>query len=522
LRWRSTAIFVRLANKGVSKATVGTHLKCLSHAVSSATKAAAMPSPSTLYDKLWDDHEIARRADGTSLIYIDRHLAHEVSTPQSFEALRLRGRTVRRPDTHICVPDHAVSTRSRKSNASGPMAHAQIEQLYKNAEEFGLPLIPLDDPRQGIVHVVGPELGFTLPGTVLACGDSHTSTHGAFGALAFGIGASECATVMALQCLPQKRAKTMAVRIAGALGTWVSAKDVALNIVAHLGPGGANGYAVEYQGEAVRAMSMEARMTLCNMTIEAGARIGLVAPDETTFAYLNGRALAPNGDAWDDALAYWGTLTSDEDAPFDRVVEIDASDIGPCVSWGTTPFESAPVTAHVPKVEACDDASARNRLEQVCDYMGLSPGQALTDIAITHAFIGSCTNGRIEDLRAAASVLKGRHIAQGVTAIAVPGSTQVKHQAETEGLDQIFEASGFEWREAGCSLCVAINDDRLQAGDRCASTSNRNFEGRQGKGARTHLMSPAMAAAAAITGRLADVRTLDGQAHVRSQKERAS
>ncbi|MEL7197787.1 MAG: 3-isopropylmalate dehydratase large subunit [Pseudomonadota bacterium] len=470
-----------------------------------------MPASRTLYAKLWDDHEIARREDGTSLLYIDRHLAHEVSTPQSFETLRTRRRKVHRPETHLCVPDHAVSTRSRLTTASGPMAHAQIEQLYANAEEFGLPLIRLEDAQQGIVHVVGPELGFTLPGIVLACGDSHTSTHGAFGALAFGIGASECATVMALQALTQKRARTMAVRIKGALGPWVTAKDVALSIIAHLGASGANGFAVEYQGEAVRAMSMEARMTLCNMTIEAGARIGLVAPDETTFAYLKDRPHAPKGEAWEEALTYWRTLPSDPDAVFDRVVEIDADTIAPSVSWGTTPYESLPVTARVPFLEDAGDEASCARLVQVCSYMGLTPGQPLEEVAITHAFIGSCTNGRIEDLRAAASVLKGRHIAAGVTALAVPGSTAVKRQAEAEGLDAIFRAAGFEWREAGCSLCVAINDDRLGARERCASTSNRNFEGRQGKGARTHLMSPAMAAAAAITGKLTDVRKLAGE-----------
>lgn len=467
----------------------------------------------TLYDKLWEDHEIALRDDGTSLIYVDRHLAHEVSTPQSFAALRQGQRAVRRPETHIAVPDHAVSTTSRSEQAGEELARQQIAQLYTNAESFGIPLFRLDDPRQGIVHVIGPEQGFTLPGITLACGDSHTSTHGAFGALAFGIGASECASVMALQCLPQKRAKTLAITIEGTLGEgtlgpWVSAKDVALAIIDLLGPGGAAGYAVEYRGAAVRAMSMEARMTLCNMTIEAGARIGLIAPDETTFAYIKGRPYAPKGEDFAKAQAYWETLASDAGAQFDRELTLNTDGLAPYVTWGTTPSEAAPITGAVPAEADLATSSQRQRLRKVCAYMGLAPGQRLDEIAIDHVFIGSCTNGRIEDLRAAASVLAGQHIAKGVTALVVPGSAQVKRAAQAEGLDAVFLAAGCEWREAGCSMCVAINQDRLAPGQRCASTSNRNFEGRQGQGARTHLMSPAMAAAAAITGRLTDVRKL--------------
>lgn len=471
----------------------------------------AIPNPRTLYDKLWDDHVIAERDDGTTLLYIDRHLAHEVSTPQSFETLKARNRRVRRPTTHLVVPDHAVSTRSRSEAAGDAQAQSQIRRLYQNADAFGLPLIRLDDPRQGIVHVIGPELGFTLPGLTIACGDSHTSTHGAFGALAFGIGASECATVMAMQCLVQKRARTMAVVIEGVPGEFVSAKDIALSFIAAIGPGGAAGHAVEYRGSTVAAMSMEARMTLCNMTIEAGARVGLVAPDQATFDYIAGRPLAPAGDDFDLAIACWSTLASDEGACFDRTVHLDARHIAPFITWGTTPSEAAPITGHVPTLAAIADAQGQARLRRVCDYMGLAPGQPFDTIAIDHVFIGSCTNGRIEDLRAAARVTRGHKLAAGVTAIVVPGSAAVRRQAEAEGLDKIFTTAGYQWREAGCSMCVAINDDRLQPGQRCASTSNRNFEGRQGQGARTHLMSPAMAAAAAITGRLTDVRTLEAR-----------
>lgn len=468
-----------------------------------------MPSARTLYDKLWEDHVIKERDDGTTLLYVDRHLAHEVSTPQSFEILRNRSRKVRRPQTHIAVPDHAVSTQSRSEKSGEPLAQAQIAKLYENADHFGIPLIRLNDPRQGIVHVIGPEQGFTLPGLTLACGDSHTSTHGAFGALAFGIGASECATVMALQCLPQKRSKTMEILVNGELSEWVSAKDLALAIIKQLGPGGASGYAIEYRGPVIAAMSMEARMTLCNMSIEAGARVGLIAPDQTTFDYIRGRPYAPQGPNFERAIEYWLTLASDDDANFDRTVAIDADALAPYVSWGTTPSEAASVNSRVPGEEQVESESARKRLRQVCDYMGIVPGQLLSEISIDHVFIGSCTNGRIEDLRAAASVAKRATIAAGVTAIVVPGSAAVKKQAEEEGIDHIFTSAGYEWRDSGCSMCVAINQDRLQPGQRCASTSNRNFEGRQGQGVRTHLMSPAMAAAAAITGHLTDIRQLE-------------
>ena len=389
-----------------------------------------------------------------------------------------------------------------------PQAAAQVSRLYDNAKHFGLPLITLEDARQGIVHVVGPELGFTLPGLAIACGDSHTSTHGAFGALAFGIGASECASVMATQCLIQKRAGTLAVEFTGLLGPGVTAKDMALAMIAKVGFGGASGYAIEYRGEAVRALSMEARMTLCNMSIEAGARVGLVAPDEVTFAYCKGRPLSPKGTDWDIALAYWRTLGTDDRAVFDETVCIDASAIAPQVSWGTRPSDTLPVTGHVPDPADAASPEDRLRITRALEYMGLTAGQALEDISIDHVFIGSCTNGRIEDLRAAARVLSGRKVASRVTALAVPGSTAVKRQAEEEGLDRIFKEAGFEWREAGCSMCVAINPDRLAPGQRCASTSNRNFEGRQGVGARTHLLSPAMAAAAAVSGHLSDVRKL--------------
>lgn len=467
-----------------------------------------MSDARTLYAKLWDDHVVAERDDGTTLIYVDRHLAHEVSTPQSFATLRTKGRAVRHPATNLALVDHAVPTTQRSAPISDPQARAQVDRLYDNARDFDLPLITLEDARQGIVHVVGPELGFTLPGLAIACGDSHTSTHGAFGALAFGIGASECATVMATQCLIQTRARTLAVEFIGMLGKSITAKDMALAMIAEIGFGGASGHAIEYRGEAVRALSMEARMTLCNMSIEAGARVGLVAPDELTFAYCEGRALAPKGAGWEAALDYWRTLASDEGALFDSTVTIDASAIAPQVSWGTRPSDTLPITGRVPDPEAVDLPEDRRRIARALDYMGLTVGMALEDVAIDHVFIGSCTNGRIEDFRAAAAVLAGRRVAGGVTALAVPGSTAVKRQAEEEGLDRIFTDAGFQWREAGCSMCVAINPDRVATGQRCASTSNRNFEGRQGVGSRTHLLSPAMAAAAAVTGHLTDVRNL--------------
>jgi 3-isopropylmalate/(R)-2-methylmalate dehydratase large subunit len=461
----------------------------------------------TLYEKLWESHVVADLGGGEALLYIDRQLVHEVSSPQAFRSLRDGGRGLRRPETHLAVADHAVPTRSRGTIAD-PLARAQVAELVGNVADFHVPYLALNSAGQGIVHVVGPETGFTLPGITLVCGDSHTTTHGAFGALAFGIGASECGTVMAAQCLRQKRAKTMRVTLTGTLSPWVSAKDVALALIARIGALGAAGYAVEYAGPAVTAMSMAARMTLCNMTIEAGGRIGLIAPDDSAFAFLRGRPNAPTGALWDAAVVYWKALASDPDAVFDREVTLDLSDIAPHVTWGTTPDEAAPITAAVPDPVDTADASARRHAEKALTYMDLSPGTPLEQVVIDRVFIGSCTNGRLEDLRAAAAVANGRHVARGVTAIVVPGSTATKTAAEAEGLDRIFIDAGFEWRHAGCSMCVAMNDDRLAPGERCASTSNRNFEGRQGQGGRTHLMSPAMAAAAAVTGRLTDVRTL--------------
>ena len=461
----------------------------------------------TLYEKLWDDHVVAQLGNDTTLLYIDRQLVHEVSSPQAFRSLREHGRGLRRPATHLAVADHAVPTRQRGIIAD-PLARAQVSELIDNAADFDVPYLPLDSAGQGIVHVVGPESGFTMPGITLVCGDSHTTTHGAFGALAFGIGASECGIVMATQCLPQTKAKTMRVTLTGALSPWVSAKDVSLALIAKIGALGATGHAVEYAGPVVSEMSMAARMTLCNMTIEAGGRIGLVAPDNTTFAYLLGRPRAPKEAQWDAAVACWRSLASDTDAIFDREVMLDLSKIAPHVTWGTTPDEASPITAVIPDPAKASNESARRHASKALAYMNLTPGTALDQIAIDRVFIGSCTNGRIEDLRIAASVAKGRHVAAGVSAIVVPGSTATKAAAEAEGLHLIFIEAGFEWRHAGCSMCVAMNDDRLSSGERCASTSNRNFEGRQGLGGRTHLMSPAMAAAAAVAGHLVDVRTL--------------
>lgn len=461
----------------------------------------------TLYDKLWDGHVVTDMGDGVALLYIDRHLLQEVSTHQSFLALRERDRAARRPATNLAVPDHAVPTNGRTAALTG-LAAAQVARLAENARDFGLPHIALDDPRQGIVHVIGPEQGFTLPGITLACGDSHTSTHGAFGALAFGIGASDCATVLATQCLVQTRARTMAVEVEGALGQWIGAKDLALYLIGRFGAGFGTGHAVEYRGAAVSAMSMAARMTLCNMTIEGGARVGLIAPDATTFAYVEGRPYAPGQDSFGAAVDYWRTLPSDPDAIYDALLSVDVTDLAPQVTWGTNPQDAAPIDGRVPDPDAAASDAARVQQRRALDYMQLKPGTVLADIAIDRAFIGSCTNGRIEDLREAALVAAGRRVAPGVRALVVPGSTPVKHQAEAEGLDLIFRDAGFEWRDAGCSMCVAMNEDRLAPGERCASTSNRNFEGRQGRGGLTHLMSPAMAAAAAVTGHLVDVRAL--------------
>ncbi|MEG3176575.1 3-isopropylmalate dehydratase large subunit [Sphingomonas sp. RB3P16] len=453
---------------------------------------------STLYDKLWSTHVVASEPGGVDLLYIDRMLLHEVSSPQAFAGLRDAGRVPRRIAPFLAVADHAVPTHHRSRPIGDPQARAQVALLEANCAAVGIDYLPLDDVRQGIVHVIGPEQGFTLPGTTLVCGDSHTATHGAFGALAFGIGSSEAECVLATQTLRQKKARTMRVRIDGVLDDGVSAKDLALWLIGRIGAGGAVGHAIEYAGSTVTAMSMEARMTLCNMSIEAGSRTGLVAPDATTFAWVEGRPRAPRGAGWDSALAYWRTLSSDDDAVFDAEVTIDAGAIAPQVSWGTSPDQVSRVDGAVP-----DDADAK-----ALAYMGLARGQRLAGLAIDHVFVGSCTNGRIEDLRAAAQVARGRQVAPGVRAMVVPGSGLVKRQAEAEGLRATFEAAGFEWRDPGCSLCVAMNDDRLDPGERCASTSNRNFEGRQGVGARTHLMSPAMAAAAAVTGYITDVRTL--------------
>lgn len=457
----------------------------------------------TLYDKVWEAHVVRSYPDGTDLLYIDRHLVQEVSSPQSFDGIVAAGRTLRRPELHIAVADHAVPTLHRDQPLREGLAAAQVARLRRNCAAHGIPYIPMRDRRHGIVHVIGPELGFTLPGATLVCGDSHTSTHGAFGALAFGIGASECESVFATQCLRQRRQKRMRVTITGTLASGVTVKDVILSLIAQIGVGGGVGHAIEYAGPTVAAMSMEERMTLCNMTIEAGSRVGMVAPDATTLAWLDGRPLAPRDPA---AGADWMALRTDPDATFDREVTIDAGALVPHVSWGTTPEESLPVTATVPDPAAMPDAAKRARMERSLAYMGLTPGTPLRDIAIDRVFIGSCTNGRLDDLRRAARIVAGRRVAPGVAAIVVPGSAAVRIAAEAEGLDATFRAAGFEWRASGCSMCVAMNDDRLSEGERCASTSNRNFEGRQGKGGRTHLMSPEMAAAAAVTGHLTDVR----------------
>ena len=457
-----------------------------------------MSPPLTLYDKLWASHVVADAPGGVSLLYIDRMLLHEVSSPQAFAGLVAAGRTPRRTAPHLAVADHAVPTRDRHRPIADDQARAQVALLAANCATAGIAYLPLDDVRQGIVHVVGPEQGFTLPGTTLVCGDSHAATHGAFGALAFGIGTSDAECVLATQTLQQKKARTMRVTVTGTLGYGVSAKDLALALIRRLGAGGATGYAIEYAGPTIAAMSMAARMTLCNMSIEAGSRTGLVAPDATTFAWLDNRPMAPRGDDRAAALAYWRTLASDPEAVFDAEVMIDAAAVVPQVSWGTSPDQVVGIDGAVPA-----DAAPR-----ALAYMGLTAGRAVAGLPVDHVFIGSCTNGRLEDLRAAAAVVGGRHVAAGVRAMVVPGSGLVKLAAEAEGLREVFETAGFEWREPGCSLCVAMNSDRLQPGERCAATSNRNFEGRQGVGARTHLMSPAMAAAAAVTGCITDVRTL--------------
>jgi len=460
----------------------------------------------TLYDKIWDTHVVEMGADGTALLYIDVHLTHEVTTPQAFEGLRQAGRKVRRPDLTLAVADHAIPTTDRDAPVEDPESALLLETLAANVAAFGVEYFDGHDIRQGIVHVVGPEQGLTQPGMTIVCGDSHTSTHGAFGALAHGIGTSEVEHVLATQTLIARKAKNMRVTVTGALAPGITPKDMALAIIGKIGTAGGTGHVIEYAGEAVRALSMEGRMTLCNMTIEAGARAGLIAPDDTTFAYLKGRPRAPKGAAWEAACAYWRDLASDDTAVFDKEVILDAADIPPLVTWGTSPEDVVPVTGTVPDPAQHADPDKARAMCRSLDYMDLAPGTRITDIKIDRVFIGSCTNSRIEDLRAAAAIVKGHHVADHVGALVVPGSGLVKAQAEEEGLDQIFLDAGFEWREAGCSMCLGMNPDRLAPGERCASTSNRNFEGRQGKGGRTYLVSPAMAAAAAIAGYFVDVR----------------
>ena len=471
--------------------------------------------PRTLYEKIWDAHVVERRDDGTCLIYIDRHLVHEVTSPQAFEGLRREGRRVRRPDLTLAVPDHNLPTTPRIDAAgrripiADPASAEQLSALIANVAEFGVPYIADTDAAQGIVHVVGPEQGFTLPGTTLVCGDSHTAAHGALGALAFGIGTSEVEHVLATQTLLLKQSKTMEVRVDGALGFGVSAKDVILAIIGRVGVSGGTGHVIEYRGETFANMTIEQRLTVANMSIEAGARSGLFAPDERSFEYLKGRPMAPSGEAWERSVADWRTLHTDQGAMFDKFVRLSANDIAPNVTWGTSPDEVVAITGSVPDPDSFADPGQRAAAHKALDYMGLAPGTRMQDVRVEHIFIGSCTNSRIEDLREAARVARGRHVDAGIKqALVVPGSGLVKRQAEAEGLDRIFIDAGFEWREPGCSMCLAMNPDKVPAKERCASTSNRNFVGRQGPGARTHLLSPAMAAAAAVTGRLTDVREL--------------
>ncbi len=462
----------------------------------------------TLFDKVWDSHVVERLDDGTCVLYIDRHLVHEVTSPQAFEGLRLAGRAVRRPDATVAVVDHNIQTSDRSEGIAEPESRIQVETLEANVAEFGVPYFPVRDARQGIVHIIGPEQGISLPGMTIVCGDSHTSTHGAMGALAFGIGTSEVEHVLATQTLLQKPAKNMLVQVDGQLAPGVTAKDLVLAVIGRIGTAGGTGHVIEYAGEAVRGLDMAGRMTVCNMSIEAGARAGMIAPDETTFAYIKGRPYAPKDEAFDHAVEYWRTLPSDPGAQYDRVVTLHASEIAPMVTWGTSPETVLPITGTVPDPSAVADEAARAQMQRMLDYMALTPGQELSSIPVDVVFIGSCTNGRIEDIRAAAQVARGKRVAPGVRAMVVPGSGLVKQQAEAEGLDRVMLDAGFEWREAGCSMCLGMNPDKLKPGQRCASTSNRNFEGRQGPGGRTHLLSPAMAAAAAVTGRLTDVREM--------------
>jgi 3-isopropylmalate/(R)-2-methylmalate dehydratase large subunit len=465
-----------------------------------------MAKPRTLYDKIWDDHLVDQQPDGTCLIYIDRHLVHEVTSPQAFEGLRLSGRKVRAPEKTLCVVDHNVPTTDRNLPNPDPESAAQIAYLAENAKLFGLEYFNEFDKRQGIVHIIGPEQGFTLPGTTLVCGDSHTATHGAFGALAYGIGTSEVEHVLATQTLIQTKSKNMRAVVDGKLPAGVTAKDIILAIIGEIGTAGGTGYALEYAGEAIRALSMEGRMTVCNMSVEGGAKAGFIAPDDKAFAYLKDRPRTPQGKLWDDAMRYWDTLRSDAGAHFDREIRLDAAKLPPLVTWGTSPEQVISVTGRVPKPQDIADENKRRAAETSLGYMGLQGGEKITDITLNRVFIGSCTNGRIEDLRAVARVVDGKSVNGNVNAMIVPGSGLVKEQAEAEGLDKIFVKAGFEWREPGCSMCLAMNPDKLAPGERCASTSNRNFEGRQGYKGRTHLVSPAMAAAAAIAGHFVDVR----------------
>jgi 3-isopropylmalate/(R)-2-methylmalate dehydratase large subunit len=467
-----------------------------------------MSAPKTLFDKIWDAHVVHQQNDGTCLIYIDRHLVHEVTSPQAFEGLRNNGRVVRAPNRTLAVADHNIPTTDRSIGIEDEESRIQVEALEKNAADFGVPYFAMDDIRQGIVHVIGPEQGFTLPGMTIVCGDSHTATHGAFGALAFGIGTSEVEHVLATQTLIQKPAKNMRITVDGNLADGVTAKDVILAIIGKIGTAGGTGHVMEFAGSVIRGLSMEGRMTVCNMAIEAGARAGMIAPDQVTYDYLADRPMTPKGENWDSAVAYWQTLPSDTGASYDTEIILLAEEIAPTVTWGTSPEEALAITESVPNPEQEKDASKRSKMERAIAYMGLTPGQRLTDIKVDTVFIGSCTNSRIEALRAAAALAEGRKVADGMRALVVPGSGLVKEQAEAEGLDKVFIAAGFEWREPGCSMCLAMNADKLTDGERCASTSNRNFEGRQGRGGRTHLVSPQMAVAAALSGHLTDVRNI--------------
>jgi len=465
--------------------------------------------PRTLADKVWDAHVVHHAEGEPDLLFIDLHLVHEVTSPQAFDGLRLAGRGVRRPDLTVATADHNVPTTDIDKPVADPVSARQLEVLSANCAEFGITCYPMGDVNQGIVHVIGPELGFTQPGMTIVCGDSHTSTHGAFGALAFGIGTSEVEHVLATQTLPQQRPSTMAVTVEGELPAGVTAKDVVLAVIGRIGTGGGMGHVIEYRGSAIRSLSMEGRMTVCNMSIEGGARAGMVAPDETTVAYVEDRLHAPRGTAWEEAVAYWSTLPSDEGAVFDKEVALDAGLLVPHVTWGTNPAQVAPIDGSVPDPDSFADAGEREAAARALAYMGLAAGTPLRDVAVDTVFLGSCTNSRIEDLRSAAAVLEGRHVRAGMRALAVPGSHRVKAQAEAEGLDRVFRSAGFEWREPGCSMCLAMNPDKLAVGERCASTSNRNFEGRQGRGGRTHLVSPAVAAATAVAGRFATPGELD-------------